>query len=103
MPLKKTNRMAFSNGTEYMWFEDMNCNKCVKSSRYNEDKESFTNYRCAIQRDIQMQYVLDCEISERTYNICLKFIIEGVKCPYIKTKRKKYNKRKVEPNQLRLL
>ena len=98
--MKRTSEPAFSNGTEHIMFLERNCEKCVKYSHYNEKTDQYTQYRCAIQRDIDMQQALGQPISERTLKICDDFIMHGILCPNLLTHRKKYASR--PKNQLSL-
>lgn len=104
--MKKVNKDPFSNGTEYMMFEDACCCKCIKASRMRENG-TYTNAddnnlpnKCAIQRDIMLRMIGDTHINERTVKVCHNFIMKGTLCPYMKTERKKYTKK--DKNQLYL-
>ena len=104
--MKKVNKDPFSNGTEYMMFEDACCSKCVKASMpkgdytyTNCDENNMPNH-CSIQRDIFTRMYSYEPISEHTIQICYDFSMKGILCPYMKTERKKYTK-KVK-NQLNL-
>lgn len=98
--MKKVNKDPFSNGTEHMMFEDLCCNKCIKASqprdggtRYtNADKHNMPN-KCSIQRDIVTRMACDEPINEQTVTICNDFTLHGKLCPYMKTERKKYQKK----------
>lgn len=100
--MKLTDKDAFSNGTEYMMFLDRNCEKCVKMSHYNEKTDQYTQYRCAIQREIDCQMALNQPISERTLKVCNDFIMRGALCPNLQTKRKHYGTAKRDKTQLTL-
>lgn len=86
--MKTTTKLCFSNGTEFMSWQTNNCEKCVKAVWYNEKTETFPEYRCAIQGQIEGQSVGLYEISERTYNAT-----RTSKCPYIKTEKTKAKKK----------
>lgn len=94
-------RPAFSNGTEFMQFEDHNCSQCVKASRYNEKKDTYTQFRCKVQEEIIKAAVSDGMVSDRVADITHDFTMHGTRCPYLKTERKKYVKH--DKNQLELL
>lgn len=104
--MKKVNKDPFSNGTEYMMFEDACCCKCVKASMpkgdytYTNCDENNMPNRCSIQRDIFTRMHSYEPINERTVEVCRDFVMKGTLCPYMKTERKKYTK-KVK-NQLNL-
>ena len=73
--MKKINLDPFSNGTEYMIWEEENCSKCIKSSHLKKEgdtryEDEYTPIRCAIQRDIFTRMVSDEPISQRTIDIC---------------------------------
>lgn len=70
----------FSNGTEFQSWLANNCDLCVKASRYNEKTDSYTKYRCAIQRDIDVAYITDGMGSKRTHDA----IRLNPRCPYFK-------------------
>ena len=98
--MKKVNQDPFSNGTEDMMFEELCCNKCIKSSqprdggtRYtNADKHNMPN-KCSIQRDIVLRMFSNEPINEQTVTICNDFTMHGQLCPFMKTERKKYPKK----------
>lgn len=98
--MKKIDKDPFSNGTEFMLWNEHNCDRCVKASHYNEKKDEYTKYRCAIQRDIDTRAYSNEPISERTITICDNFTLWGVSCPYLHTESKKYMKK--EKNQITL-
>ena len=76
MPLRKVNRDPFSNGTEYMWWTDRNCCRCVKAPHFREDdkrtERAMTKCRCAIFRDMDVRMWSDTPIAQRTIDICSK-------------------------------
>ena len=93
--MKKVDQDPFSNGTEYMRFEELNCDHCWKSSRYkgeNSAGEEYTKVICAIQRDIFTRMWSKEPIAQRTIDICRSF-----KCTYKQEKRKRYEKDKGLP------
>lgn len=86
--MKKSKCPVFSNGTEFeLWMAD-NCDRCVKASRYNEKADTYTKFRCAVNREIIMAYMDDDRASQRSYDIC-----QNAVCPNIQTERKVYAKR----------
>lgn len=92
--MKKTKNMAFSNGTSYMDWDSNNCQNCIKHSRYNEKTDTYSKYRCAIEKEIHTQFLTGGPISLRTYYVCRKW-----ECPYKKTEwPKKKNKRSTDKN-----
>lgn len=52
-------KTLFSNGTDFMMWQSKNCDRCVKASRYNPKTDTYTKYRCAVQRNIEMSSVTD--------------------------------------------
>ena len=98
--MKRTSEPAFSNGTEHIMFLERNCEKCVKYSHYNEKTDTYTQYRCAVQKDIDLQMFSDEPISQRTKDITDNFTLHGILCPNLLTHRKKYASR--PKNQLSL-
>lgn len=99
--MKKIDKDPFSNGTEFMLWNEHNCDKCVKASHYNAKTEEYTKFRCAIQRDIGTRLFCNEPINERTVTIVKAFTLYGECCPNLQTERKKHTK-KVN-NQLTLL
>ena len=99
MKTKKVNKDPFSNGTEYMIFEERCCNKCIKSSEPKDGGTRYTNAdkdnmpRCSIQRDIMTRMFCNDPIKQETIDICNNFNQHGTLCTYMKTERKKYEKK----------
>lgn len=93
--MKKTDKYAFANGTEFMTFLAENCEKCVKYSHFNEKTQEYTKYICAIQRDIDQQMWSGSAISERTLKVCDGFIFNGKVCEFRKTERKRQKKTEI--------
>lgn len=89
---KKAKYTVFSNGTEFMLWEGRNCNQCIKSSRYKPETDTYTKYRCSVQREIHEAYMDDGRASQRVYEIC-----QQADCPLKKTERKYYPHRKKLP------
>lgn len=94
--MKTTEKPCFSNGTEYMTWQEKNCYRCVKATWYNEKTKDFPPYRCQIQGQIDGQTVGLDEINQRTYEAA-----QQAECPYKKTERKIYKKRVIK-NQTNL-
>ena len=96
--MKKVNRYPFSNGTEHDMWEERNCERCVKASRYKGEDiggEEYTKCRCAIQRDISTRMFSNEPISQRTIDVC-----KMSDCPYRKEHylpKRKSDKYKNEP------
>lgn len=97
--MKKVNKDPFSNGTEHMMFEELCCCRCIKFS-YMRPDGTFTNVddknmpnKCSIQRDIITRMACDEPINQRTIDVCYDFIMHGKPCPFMKTERKKYQKK----------
>lgn len=91
--MKKTiERPCFSNGTEYMWWDERNCETCVKASRMKKDGTN-TKCRCAVQNDILKQFFGNGseEIALRSYEATRK-----ADCPY-RQEHHKPRKRKAKP------
>lgn len=99
--MMKTTKPIFSNGTEAMDWIHFNCEQCVKAIRYGADVQikSLKQYRCAIQRDVDLQMIGCDEISQRSYDLATR----NFDCPHKRTERKKYKrKRKMNKYQLNL-
>lgn len=96
--MAKVNIDPFSNGTEFDIWNERNCERCVKASRYKGETiagEEYTKGRCAIQRDIFTRMYSNEPISQRTINIC-----RMSDCPYRQEhypKKRKSDKYKNEP------
>lgn len=52
--MKKYKYPVYSNGTEFDMWVSRNCDRCVKASRYNENTDTYTKFRCAVNREIIM-------------------------------------------------
>lgn len=59
--------MLFSNGTEFGLWTGRNCDRCFKASKYNEKTDTYTKYRCAIQKHIYEAYLCDGRGNKRDY------------------------------------
>ena len=97
--MKRVNKDPFSNGTEYMLFEEHCCNKCIKHSHLKRDgdtewEDEYTKIVCSIERDILERMCSNEPINQRTIDVCNDFILHGKLCPYMKTERKKVDKTK---------
>jgi len=90
--MKKVDRDPFSNGTEHMRWEELNCDRCWKSSRLKDNEKEYTKVKCAIQRDIFTRMYSNEPISQRTIDVC-----RMRDCPYRQEHRPKYEKHKNEP------
>lgn len=77
--MKLVNQDPFSNGTEHLRFEEMNCDKCIKSSHITADGLGYTKIRCAIQRDIITRMGCNEPIAQRTIDIC-----RSGHCPFLR-------------------
>lgn len=96
--INKVNQDPFSNGTEYMMFEERCCDKCVKHSHLRREgdtkyEDEYTNVVCSIERDIFTRMWCNEPINQRTIDVCYDFVMHGKLCPYMKTERKKYIKK----------
>lgn len=98
----KVDRNPFSNGTEAMLFEEACCGKCVKGSFLVVDDKGEPHYsnadkqrlpRCRIQRDILLRSVGNVEIDEETVEVCRNFVMNGIRCPRMQTRRPKRSKK----------
>lgn len=94
--MKTTCEPMFSNGSEHMTWTAHNCDKCLKQSKYKEKTDTYTGFRCSIDRDINAQIIGLHEISQKSYDT-----VQNSECPYIQTERKLPKKRKIK-NQLEL-
>jgi hypothetical protein len=83
----------FGNGTEFMWWQEHNCERCVKAVWYNEKTDTFPKYRCAIQKEIELAAATDGCGSQRAFHAV--HTIGG--CPMLQTERKKPQKIDNEP------
>ena len=95
--MKKYKYPVFSNGTEFMVWEGENCDRCVKASRYNENTDTYTKFRCKVQEEIIMACLDDGRASERTYKICQERF-----CKFLQTERKQYPRKPKFDNQPKL-
>ena len=86
----------FSNGTEYMIWMSHNCEKCVKAVFYDEKKDYYPKYRCAVQKHIEKAAVTDGRGNKRDYEAT-----HSCDCPY-KVSERKPRKVKKDKNQLML-
>lgn len=94
--MRTTTKPCFSNGTEFMNWQDRNCCKCVKSVHFNEKTNTYPDYRCKIQEQIEGQSVgLVVEITLRTY-----IATQQAECPHKQTKRKQYPRKGKESGNL---
>lgn len=85
---EKQRYILFSNGTDHALWEDHNCENCIKGSHYNEKTDTYTKYRCAIQKEIHEAFWGDGMGSKRAYDCTHKW-----DCSLKKTERKQYPKK----------
>lgn len=83
--MRTTTKPCFSNGTEFMNWQDRNCNKCVKAVHYNERSNTHPRYKCQVQAQIEGQAAGLAEITPRAY-----VATQQAECPHKQTKRKQY-------------
>jgi hypothetical protein len=95
--MKRIEQQLFSNGSEHCSWISYNCEKCVKFSRYNEKKDTYSQFRCSIDKDIQMQAAGIVE----AVNVKSAEAVELAICPYLETERKVKVHRPIK-NQLML-
>ena len=82
--MKTTKTYLFSNGSEHMSWVSRNCENCWKMSRYNEKKDTYSQFRCTIDRDIQAQAAgIVEEVSIKSYETTLL-----LDCPYKEERQK---------------
>ncbi len=87
--MAKVDQDPFSNGESFDWWNEHNCERCVKASRYKGETlagDEYTKCRCAIQRDIYTRLCCNDPISQRTIDVC-----QMDDCPY---RKEHYTKRK---------
>ncbi len=77
----------FSNGSEFATWQYNNCEKCVKAVFYNEKKDFYPQYRCAIQKHIEEAAITDGCGNKRDYEATQQAL-----CPYKCTERTKRKK-----------
>jgi len=90
-----------------MRFEDLCCNKCVKHSHMKKEgdtmyEDEYTKIVCSIERDIITRMMSNESINQRTVDVCYDFVMHGKLCPYMKTERKKYQKKNKQQTELEL-
>ena len=97
--MKTTIEPMFSNGTEFTSWTFRNCDRCLKQSHYNEKNDTYSAFRCTIDRDISMQAAGFTEVNVKSYETAhLK------DCPYIQTERKSPKKTKYKkPIKIRIM
>ncbi len=94
--MKTTQEPLFSNGTEFTTWTANNCGRCIKASKFNEKKDTWSAFKCTIDRDIQMQAAGCNEVNQQTFDI-----VQNPVCSKIQTERKPTKKREIK-NQLNL-
>lgn len=82
--MKTTTNPLFSNGTEWMDWLYINCDRCWKQSHEKKDGE-YTAIRCSIEADILAQAAGVNEIRQRSYDI-----VNSGKCPFRQAEKPKY-------------
>ncbi len=101
MDIKLKKYPLFSNGTEFMEWQSRNCEKCVKAVFYDEKKDRWPKYRCAVQKHIEEAAITDGCGNKRDYEAT-----HSLDCPYKQTERKprkrKPRKAKKDIKQLEL-
>ena len=108
MKTTKVNKDPFSNGEEHRIWEHYNCDRCIKSSQPVDGGMRYTNAdennmpKCSIQRDIVTRMFCYEPIKQETIDICNNYILHGTLCPYMKTERKKYEKKAKNQTTLQL-
>ncbi len=86
--MKTTTDPMFSNGTEFTSWTFRNCDKCVKQSHYNEKKDTYSAFKCSIDRDMSMQAAGLIEVNIKSFET-----VKNKDCPYIQTERKVHKRR----------
>lgn len=76
---KKSQTPCFSNGTEFMAWQDENCIQCKKATWYNERLKRYPKLRCSVQKEIELQSAGIGKVSLRTYKATRQ-----QRCPYYK-------------------
>ena len=79
--MKKIDRDPFSNGTEFMRWEERNCDRCIKNSHIKDNEIDYTVIKCSVQRDIIIRMFSNVPIPLRSYEAC-----QQLDCPYRKEK-----------------
>ena len=95
--MKTTTDPMFSNGSEFSSWQSNNCDRCKKASIYNEKEDSYPNYKCSIQRDIDAQVCGLHEVSIRSFEVT-----QSPECIHIQNERKITKKKRKIKNQLQL-
>ena len=103
--MKKVNKDPFSNGTQDMMFEECCCENCIKHSHMKKEgdtkyEDEYTKIVCSIERDIFIRMGCNEPINQRTVDVCYDFVMHGKLCPYMKTERKKYQKKDKQQTEL---
>jgi len=77
--MKTTTQRLFKNNFDcYNWIE-INCDLCAKQSKYNPNLSGSQKFKCAIDRDIQLQLHGLLEINVRSL-----FVVNVKYCRFIK-------------------
>lgn len=94
----KRNHTLFSNGTEFMWWQERNCERCAKAVFYDEKNNRMPKYRCAVQNHIEFAAVTDGMGNRRD-----ALATHSKDCPFKQTERRhRPRKTKKDINQLEL-
>lgn len=77
--MKTTSVKCFKSPIELACWQEKNCQLCKKSVWYNERLHRMPKYKCAVQKQVELQCAgeLD-EVNERTYNA-----VQGDVCPFL--------------------
>lgn len=91
MKKKRTDYPTFSNGTEGMVWMGLNCDRCIKAEHPIIKFKVLTGYankgRCKVNQEI-LDSMLTGGVSKRVNKI-----IEGSRCPFLKTEWPRRSKR----------
>lgn len=92
---KKINKPLFSNGTEFMMWNEQNCDRCIKAPKPHDGGRSYSKSRCAIYDEITRQCIGygNEPVSQRAIDATRDM------CPYIKTEWPKRNREKKDLSQ----
>lgn len=96
--VKTTCEAMFPNSTEAMIWISQNCDKCWKKSKYSESTDRWSNDKCSIDRDIQVQIAGFHLITERSYKIVKNNII----CPNRQPVKPTIHKKRTKKNQVNI-
>ena len=80
----KTEKLCFAIDKDLMLWQEANCINCKKAVWYNQRLGKMPQYRCAIQKQIEVQAAGEAEINERTYKAT-----RCKKCAFFKPKEER--------------